>query len=229
MTYFANRLPAPFFLYAFLSTRQTRRMKTPFLALTGLIVLALPHANLAASPPSRVRTVTDLNIISTRALQRSISPKFYKSLLISPIQGWVSVGGNISGTRLSGLRVVHSELDGRFDSLALELAKQIQIAGYYSIDRPQFGGPVLLHLLIYQIADGIMVLSFPQFTEPGGDQMEYFGCARLAVLKTDGKWIEIEGPETLQGKGWAVRQGMRNQVRALMKMEMKPMPNPGWF
>src|SRR3954451_17239382 len=105
-----------------------------------LIVVAFLRGSIAA-PPAPVRTVTDLNIISTRALQRSISPKFYKSLLISPIQGWVSVGGNISATRLSGLRVVHSELDGRFDSLALELAKQIQIAGYYSIDRPQFGGP----------------------------------------------------------------------------------------
>lgn len=203
-------------------------MKTPLLLVTGLLVLIL-HSTKAAPPPTQARTVMDLNVISARALQRSISPKFYRSLLISPVQGWISVGGNVSGSHLSGLRVRHSELDGRFDSLALELAKKIQIAGYYSIERPYFGGPVQLHLLVYQIADGTMVLSFPQFTEPGGDQMDYFGCARLAVLQKDGKWIEIEGPESLKGKGWAVRQGMKNNVRALTRMEIKPMPNPGWF
>jgi hypothetical protein len=123
--------------------------------------------------------------------------------------------------------VVHSELDGRFNALALQLAKDIQIAGYYSIERPQFGGPVLLHVLIYQIADGTMVLSFPQFTEPGGDQMEYYGCARLAVLKKDGKWVEISGPETLQGKGWAVRQGFKNKAEAFLKLNVKRVPLDG--
>ena len=181
----------------------------------------------AAPPRGQVRTLTDLDVISPRALQRSISPKFYRSLLVSPVQGWVAVRANLAGTRLSGLSIVHSELDGRFDPLALQLAKEIRIAGYYSVDRPYSGGPVLLHLLIYQIADGTIVLSFPQFTEPGGDQMEYYGCARLAVLKKDGKWIEIEGPDSLHGKGWGVRAGFRNKMEAFLKNEMKRVPLDG--
>ena len=203
-------------------------MKTPSLTLIGFFLLQSVYSALAAPAPDGVRTITDLNLISTRTLQRSVSAKFYKSLLVSPIQGWVAVRGDLSGTHLSGARVVHSELGGRFDALALALAKEIEIAGYYSIERPQFGTPVVLHLLVYQIADGTMVLSFPQFTEPGGDQMQYFGCARLAVIKKDGQWVEIEGPESLQGKGWAVRQGFRNHIVALFKMEIKPVPNPGW-
>ena len=203
-------------------------MKTPLLVLTGFILTAFLHSTGAAPPPGQARTLTDLNVISTQAFQRSISPRFYKSLLISPIEGWVVVRGNVAGTRLSGMRVVHSELDGRFDSLALQWAKEIQIAGYYSIERPYFGGPVLVHLLIYQIADGTMALAFPQFTEPGGDQMQYFGCTRLAVLKKDGQWIEIKGPESLQGKGWAVRQGQKNWIGAFFKLEMKVPGNVGW-
>ena len=199
-------------------------MKTPLSLVTGLVLLTLVPTINSAPPPRQSRTVTDLNVISTRALQRSISPKFYKSLLISPVQGWVTVSGNISGTHLSGARVVHSELGGRFDSLALQLAKEIQIAGYYSIERPYFGGSVALHLLIYQIADGTMVLSFPQFTDPGGDQMEYYGCARLAVIKRDGEWVEIEGPESLQGKGWGVRAGFKNKMEAFLKNEIKRVP-----
>ena len=83
-------------------------------------------------------------------------------------------------------------------------------------------------MVIYQIADGTMALAFPQFTEPGGDQMQYFGCTRLAVLKKDGQWIEIKGPESLQGKGWAVRQGQKNWIGAFFKLEMKVPGNVGW-
>lgn len=203
-------------------------MKTPFLCFTGLILSSLlPCANAALPPSGKVRTISDINIISTQAFKRSVSPKFYRSLLVSPLQGWVAVRGNLIGTRMTSLKVVHSELDGRYDAMALQLAKDIQISGYYSIERPRFGGSCLLHLLIYQIADGTMALSFPQITEPGGEQMQYFGCARLAVLKKDGNWTEIKGPDGLQNKGWSVRQGMRSELGAITKMEMKA-PNVGW-
>jgi len=198
-------------------------MKPNKTLLVPLISLLLPGISFAASAPTKARTLTDINGISTRVLQRSISAKFYKSLLISPIQGWVVVRANMSGTRLSGMRVVRSELNGAYDQLALKLANEAQIFGYYSIEQPNFGGSVLLHLLVYQIADGTMVLSFPTFQEPGGDQMEYWGCARLLVLKRGGQWTEIEGPASLHGKGWGVRQGLKNKMRAVLKAEMKPL------
>ena len=65
-----------------------------------------------------------------------------------------------------------------------------------------------------------MALSFAHFDEPGGDQMAYYGCAKLMVRKSDGTWTEIEGPEGLQGKGWAVKQGPKTnslKVEALAK------------
>ena len=127
----------------------------------------------------------------------------------------------LSGTRLSGARVIRSELKGLFDPLALQLAKEAQIAGNYSIDRPNSSPSVLLHLVVYQIADATMVLSFAHFDEAGGDQMEYYGCARLLILKGD-KWTEIKGPESLDGKGWAVRQGTKNNLNTALKMESLP-------
>jgi hypothetical protein len=197
-------------------------MKPSLTLLTLLILVSFPRSGVAARPPRESRTLQDINIIPTRVLQRSVSPKFYKSLLISPIKGWIVVRANLWGTRLSGMRVIHSELDGAYDNLALKLANEARIAGYYSIERPSFGGSVLVHLLIYQIADGTMALCFPQFDEPGGDQMQYWGCARLAILKSDGKWTEIKGPESLEGKGWAVRQGVKNDLEGLFKMERRP-------
>ena len=180
--------------------------------LTVVILVAFLCSSAFALPLAQGRRIQELNVISTRVLQRSISPWFYKSLCVSPIQGWIVVRANLVNTRLGGIRIIHSELGGAYDELALKLANEAVIAGYYGIEKPGMGGSVLLHLLIYQIADGTMALSFPTFDEPGGDQMRYWGCARLAVLKSDGKWTEIEGPEGLQGQGWAVRQARRYET-----------------
>jgi hypothetical protein len=170
----------------------------------------------AAQPPAKGRTLTELNVIPTRVLQRSVSPKFYKSLLVSPIEGWITVRGDVSGTRLSGARITRSELNGLYNPLALQLAKEVQIAGAYTIERPNLTSSALLHLLVYKIADATMVLSFVHFDGPGGDQMEYYGCSRLLILKND-KWSEIKGPESLDGKGMAVRQGQKNNLSQSVK------------
>jgi hypothetical protein len=189
--------------------------------LTIAVVAALLNTTTAATHNSvQGRKLTDLKVIPTRVLQRSISPKFYKSLLVSPLEGWITVRASLAGTQLSGARVIRSEQNGLFDPLALQLAKEARIAGNYSLERPNSGASVLLHLLVYQIADGTMVLSFAHLDEPGGDQADYYGCARLLILK-DNKWTEIQGPESLAGKGIAVRRAGKNDVSSL-KLEGLP-------
>jgi hypothetical protein len=185
-----------------------------------LVVLILLHPTFGASSNSKGKTLTELKVIPARVLQRSISPKFYKSLLISPVEGWITVRAQLSGSRLSGMRVTKSDLNGAYDSLALKRAADVRLSGGFATDR-KTPPSVLVHLLIYQIADGTMALSFAHFDEPGGDQMAYYGCARLAVLKRDGKWTDIKGPESLEGKGWAVKQGP-NTGPDNMRFEMKP-------
>ena len=180
--------------------------------LTLVILVGFLCSNLPARPAGQDRRLQDINVISTRVLQRSISPKFYQSLLISPVEGWIVVRANVINTRMSGARVIRSELNGAYDQLALKLANDMEIAGYFGVERPLCGGAVLLHLLIYEIADGTMVLFFPTLDEPGGNQMYHWGCARLGVLKSGGKWVEIEGPEGLHGKGWVVRPVNRMQM-----------------
>jgi hypothetical protein len=192
-------------------------MKTP---LTTLSLVALLCCSVLAPPVAQGRTITELKVIPTRVLQRSISPKFYNSLLNSPIQGWTVVRAQLSGTRLSGARVIRSGLEGLYDPLALQLAKEAVIAGSYSVDKPNMTSSVLLHVLVYQIADGTMVLSFAHLDEAGGDQADYYGCARLLVLKAD-KWTEIKGPESLDGKGWAMRRGIKNNLETSLKLEQR--------
>jgi hypothetical protein len=68
-----------------------------------------------------------------------------------------------------------------------------------------------VHLLVYQIADGTMALSFAQLDEPGGDQQDYYGCAVLAVKKRDGTWTEIKSVDSLQAKGLTVRNNKNSK------------------
>jgi len=187
------------------------------LLIIALLSLGLVTPGFGAQAPAS-RKLRDLNVIPTRVLERSISRQFYRSLLVSPIQGWVVVRANLVGTRLSGARVIHSELGGLYDPLALQLSKEALIAGNYGIERPHVTSSVLLHVLVYKIADGNMVLSFAHFDQPAGEQMQYYGCARLLTLKND-KWSEIRGPESLAGKGWAVRQGTRNSVADNLRLD----------
>jgi hypothetical protein len=190
-------------------------------ALITLVSFLATIAMASAAPKKGVgRTIGELDVIPTAVLQRSISPKFYKSLLISPVEGWVIVRGNLSGTRLTGLRVIHSEPNAHNDHLALQRAREVQLAGNFTLENPNSPSSVLVHLLLYKTADGTAALSFAHVDGPGGNQMQYYGCARLAVLKDDGKWVDIKGPDTLEGKGIAVRQGLRNDLKANMKLNM---------
>ena len=176
----------------------------PSLILLILVGLFSNSALAASSPSAKGRKIQELNVISTRVLQRSISPKFYKTLLVSPIDGWIVVRAQWIHTKLSGARIERSELGGVYDQLALKFASDLEITGIPAQFGHLGGGTVLVHLLVYHTADGTMLLSFPTFDLPGGDQMYYWGCARLAVIKKDGRWVEIDGPDGLHGRGWAV-------------------------
>ena len=165
-----------------------------FLLALDCAVLACGNTT-AAQAPKNARTVRNLPGFPIEVLKRTVSPKFYKSLLISPVEGWVVVRGQlVSSGRFAGMRVTHSELGGAFDGLAMQLAKNFTISGAGHTDRQTPASSVALHLVVYKIADGRMVLGVPVSDEAGGNQIDYYGSAFLAVEK-DGKWTEIKGPE----------------------------------
>lgn len=194
-------------------------MRTP---LTLLILAASLVSSFGAPPPEKGRTLKEVNVIPTSVLRRSINPWFYESLLVSPIEGWIVVRAQLSGTKLVGERVIRSDLGGAFDAVALRRAKELTIAGDKKLGSQLKVSTVLLHLLIYKGADGTIALSFAALDGAGANQLDYFGCATLTVLKADGKWVEIKGPESLRGKGLAVREvGPVNDLEILQKLERR--------
>ena len=191
--------------------------------LTVVSLLGFVSYTIAAVKPANGPTIEDINVIPARVLKRAISPKFYETLRISPIQGQIVVRAELVGTRLFGARVIKSDLGGVYDSLALERAKELRIWRHYKLDSQNPMTPVLLHLLIYKITDGTLALSFANLAGPGDEQLDYFGCAKLAVLKSDASWTEIKGPSTLHNKGMMVRAtGMKNNREAIYILERIP-------
>ena len=132
------------------------------------------------------------------SLLRTVSPKFYRTLLISPVEGWVVVRGQLAaGTHVFGARVIHSELGGAYDRLALDLANNLQVIGYPHVELGELTPTILVHVLIYQIKDAKLALSFAHFDTAGGSQMRYYGCAWMAVQKPNHLWETID-PQNLQ-------------------------------
>src|SRR5438045_6897986 len=160
----------------------------------ALVSLALIGGNVAAATAPR-----NLNKIpaAREALLRMVGPKFYRSLLISPVEGWIVVRGNLVDNHLQGAKVVHSELNGVYDRLALELAKNLVVLDYTSLPTAIHPRGVLVYLLIYQIADARLAVSFAHFDDVGGTQLRYSGAAWMAVQKPNSPWVTIE-PKRLE-------------------------------
>ena len=74
----------------------------------GKLAVVISFAMLAADF-AEARSINDIPA-AKEALLRIVSPKFYRSLLISPVEGWIVVRGNLVDNHLVGPRVIRSEV-----------------------------------------------------------------------------------------------------------------------
>jgi len=99
-----------------------------------------------------------------------VKPSFFKSLLISPVEAWVTLRGHITDYRFTGVPVVHSELGSKYDALALEMVKYIKLpSGWEQQTGTHVSSKrVRFDVLVYTIKDGKMAIGFPQLDEAEG-------------------------------------------------------------
>lgn len=152
-----------------------------------ILLVGIHHVSAAAV----ARTINDIPA-ARESLLRIVSRKFYQSLLISPVRGWIVVRGHLVNGHLSGSRIAHSELDGAYDQVALDLANNLLVVGFERREMTGVSPPVLLHVLIYNIADGHLAISFAHLETPGGTQMRTYGSAWMAVEKRNHLWETID-------------------------------------
>ena len=110
------------------------------------------------------------------------------------MEGWITVQGQLSGNRLATTKVVRSELNGEFDSLALELANNLHVKTYNRATGQSGVRHILVHLLVYRAAEGRLAVSFANLEEAGGTQLKYTGAAWMAVRKSNHLWETIDPP-----------------------------------
>jgi hypothetical protein len=164
-------------------------MKSLLAALLVLAAFTSSSFAAVAVAPRTPRTIKEFPE-ARETLRRIVNPKFYRSLEVSPISGWITVRGLLNGDHLVGTRVVRSDFSGRYDALALELATNLRVLASRREGSLIPTRPVLLHVLVYYIADGNLAVSFAHFDETGGEQMKYYGSAWMGVEK-GGEWQTI--------------------------------------
>jgi len=157
-----------------------------------LTLLALVTSNFAAprppAAPGNARTIKNLPDFPLAHLGNSLSPKLYKSLLISPVTAWVVVLIPPYGV---APKIVHSEAGGAYDALALAMAKDWSPVGFNTTESRLHAPSLKVHLLIYKLADGLMAVNFSHNDEAfhAGAQLT---DVWVGVFK-NGKWIRIGG------------------------------------
>jgi hypothetical protein len=164
-----------------------------FLPAACLSLLVVLHSFAAAppAPPANARTIGNLPDFPLAHLKTSLSPRLYKSLLISPLTAWV-VAQAPAGEGAEP-KIVHSDAGGAFDKLALEMAKGWSVTRYDTTESRTHRPTLMVHLLIYKIADGLMAVNFSH-----NDQAFYQGIQHsdvwVGVFK-NGKWTRIGGTQ----------------------------------
>ena len=174
--------------------------------LMGLLVWS-SAASLAARSPGPAKTIKDLpGEIPLAVLQRSVGPKFYRSLLVSALHDWNVVRAQVAGARLSSPNIIHRATNPAYDSLALKLADGLTLVPNQRSTSARQVDSALAHLLIYQIADGVMAVSFAYPEVPAGRQSTDIGTVRLSVKTKNGLWTEIKGPRSVRDRGRRLRR-----------------------
>lgn len=186
--------------------------------MAGRFLIAL-IALLLSGNFATARSINDIPV-AREALLRIVSPKFYRSLLISPVEGWIVVRGDLTNDSFTGSEggsfgigrpVRQTGLGARpeFANRGLHPGRYVERApgrpgssvGLSNRRRPD--GDVIAHL-----------------DESGGNQLRYSGAAWMAVLKGD-KWVTIEPhqltPRERRGRACIHWRWSCQRVRALCR------------
>jgi len=199
-------------------------MRRVFLGLLFLLGLGLSAPPASGASQARGKTIKDFSdTFPLGILQRSVTPKFYQSLLVSPLHDWTIVRTRITASRAWGARVVQSPVNPAYNSIALKFANELTLPRDTSeSEQADFA---VMHLLIYQIADGVMAVSFAYRDALTGPQLKNFGTVRLSVKTKEGRWTEINPPEASHDKRWLRESGGR-RVRKMDRMPMDIIAGP---
>ena len=136
---------------------------------------------------SAARTIKNCRGLPLESLRSGVSRKFYKSLEISPIDAWIVARTPLVNSNASGAKIIQSDAGGIYDTMALEIANSMHVSGLNRTESQLHLSELMVHLLIYKIADGLMAVSFSHVDEARYAGYRQYGRATIAFFR-NGKW-----------------------------------------
>ncbi|MEY2529080.1 MAG: hypothetical protein QOJ05_1170 [Verrucomicrobiota bacterium] len=115
--------------------------------------LALMFVMAAAASPltSSARSLVDIPGMPVAGLRVYMPAEAYAKLINAPIKAWILVHGQVMNNKVSGARVVHSEFNGVYDKIAMQMANSMQL--YSDTTSSRLPSNVNIHVLIYGLPD----------------------------------------------------------------------------
>ena len=127
----------------------------------------------------------------------------YGSLAISPVSAWLTARAAVVNGHSTGATITHSEGDGVYDKMLLEMANSYSVTGANTTESRLAHDYLNVHLLIYDVKDGKMAICFSHNDDPRYNGRAQIGTAWVGVLQ-GGKWVTISGTDR---RKWGGRRG----------------------
>jgi hypothetical protein len=154
------------------------------------IVFADPK-NVPARVPAR--TIKDLRGFPKEILRGEISRPLYRSIEVSPIEAWIVARAAIYSAHTANAKIIHSEANGVYDKMALELANSYTTSGNNEIESRAQSDTLNVHLLVFNIRDGKMAICFAISDDPRYQGYQQTGDAWIGILQ-NGQWKTVSKP-----------------------------------
>ena len=171
-------------------------VRVPFIA---FLVVAAAAQSLGAPPPTATRTIRSLPNFPIEALRVGVSRPIFRSLEVSPVTAWLVAHTALAGGHSGGAKITHSEGNGAYDQMLLEMANGYSVTGQNMTESRLQRDTLDVHLLIYEIKDGKMAVCFAHSEDARYAGYKEQGVAWMGVLQ-GGKWVTItKSPERKWG------------------------------
>jgi len=100
---------------------------------------------------SNARSMLDIPGVPVAGLRTYLPNEAYSRLINAPVKAYILVRGQVANNHVSGARIAHSEANGVYDKISLQMANNMEV--YSDIVGSRVPSTVLIHVLIYGLPD----------------------------------------------------------------------------
>ena len=148
--------------------------------LAPLVSLLLLSNFVSSQAAGSVRTMANLPGLPVAGLRTYLPVEAYRRLINEPVKAWITVRGQIVNNKVAGARVAHSEGNGVYDKVALQMAEGMELYSFETGSR--LHASVLVHVLIYQLPKGEHAFALAQNDSVGDANLIYSRSIMMRYL-----------------------------------------------